>query len=117
MDLGSYLAKFLLGGGLVCLFALIGEICQPKRFAGIFSGAPSVLLAGLGVTLLSQNKMIAILTAEGAMAGAFGMIAYCLVAAPAIRHLKAFPGSVVSLLLWSGIALGAYALLAQVVGW
>lgn len=117
MELGSYIAKFFLGGGLVCLFALIAEVCQPKRFAGIFGAAPSVLLAGLAVTLLSQSVTRAMLTAEGAVAGALGIIAYCLVATTAIRRLKALRGSAVSLFLWFGVSLGAYALLAQVVGW
>lgn len=117
MEPGSLLAKFALGGGFVCLFALIGEVCQPKRFAGLFSCAPSVLLAGLMVTLLSQSSVIAHLTAEGAVAGALGMVAYCLMAVPAIRRFKALLGSMLSLLLWGGIALGVYALLAQVVGW
>lgn len=63
MELISYIAKFALGGGLVCLFAVIAEVCQPKRFAGIFSAAPSALLAGLAATLISQSSTIAVLTA------------------------------------------------------
>src|ERR1051326_9122188 len=70
MELVSYAAKCVLGGSLVCLFALIAEVCQPKRFAGLFSAAPSVLLAGLAVTLLSQGSATARLTAEGAVVGA-----------------------------------------------
>src|SRR5690349_12283053 len=88
MELVSYLAKFLVGGALVCLFALISEISQPKRFAGLFSSAPSVLTAGLAVTLLGQGAAHAQLIAEGAVAGSVGMVAYCLVATPAIRKLK-----------------------------
>ncbi len=117
MEPGSVLAKFLLGGGLVCLFALISEVARPKRFAGLFSCAPSVLLAGLAVTLLSQGSTSARLTAEGAIAGAFGLITSCLIAVPSIRRFKAGLGSVLILLLWSGITLSAYLLLAQGVSW
>lgn len=45
------------------------------------------------------------------------MIAYCLAAIPAIRRYKALLGPFISLLLWFGITLGSYVLLAQVVGW
>ena len=36
MDL---LWRFLLGGAIVSLFALLGDVVRPKRFAGIFGGA------------------------------------------------------------------------------
>ncbi len=117
MEWWSYVAKFVLGGVLVCLFALIAEVCQPKRFAGIFSAAPSVLLAGLAVTLLSQSSSAAQLTAEGAVVGALGMVAYCLVAIPSTKRFKALGGSALSLLAWFGITFSLYALLAQGVGW
>lgn len=117
MELWSYLVKFVLGGTLVCGFALLSEVAQPKRFAGLFAAAPSVLLAGLVVTLLSQSVSHAILTAQGATAGAVGLVTYCLVVTPAIRRFKALLGSVLSLLLWFGGALGAYLLLGKVVGW
>jgi hypothetical protein len=31
--------RFLLGGAMVSLFALIGDVVRPERFAGIFGGA------------------------------------------------------------------------------
>lgn len=117
MELWSVLAKCCLSGILVCLFALISEIAQPKRFSGLFSAAPSVLAASLVITLFSQGAGIAQLTAEGAVAGAIGMIAYCLAATPTIRRLKALRGSIVTILIWAIVALGAYSVLAQGVGW
>src|SRR5438270_257458 len=41
--------KGLLGGVAVVAFSLIGEAGHPKRFAGLFSAAPSVALAGMVV--------------------------------------------------------------------
>ena len=43
VEVAYYLAKFLAGGALVVLFALISEMFEPKRFAGIFAAAPSIL--------------------------------------------------------------------------
>jgi hypothetical protein len=39
--------KGVAGGSLVVAFALLSEGLSPKRFAGLFSAAPAVALAGL----------------------------------------------------------------------
>ena len=61
----EYIARFLAGGILVCLFALISEVCKPKQFAGLFSAAPSVLLAGLVLTLLFKRAWEKLLAPRG----------------------------------------------------
>jgi len=38
------LIRFLIGGTVVSSFALLGEIFQPKSFAGLFGAAPSIAL-------------------------------------------------------------------------
>jgi hypothetical protein len=47
VEVAYYLAKFLAGGILVVLFAVISEMFQPKRFAGLFAAGP---LGSLGLT-------------------------------------------------------------------
>ncbi len=116
MDLVSYVARFLAGGALVCVFAIISDAWTPKRFAGLFSAAPSVLLAGLAVTLLAQGASKGKLTADGAIAGAIGLIVYCLVATPAIRRFKSLFGFTLAVLVWFGVSFCAYAALATLVG-
>ncbi len=111
-----YLIRFLAGGALVCAFTVISQVFTPKRFAGIFSAAPTVLVAGLAVTLLSTGQSAATATADGAIAGAVGLIAYCLVSPPAIRRLKAIRGASVSLAAWLAVALCAYGALHLVMG-
>ena len=45
------LLRFAIGGSVVSLFALLGEVLRPKSFAGIFGAAPSrFALATLGLT-------------------------------------------------------------------
>jgi uncharacterized membrane protein len=117
MHLSVLIAKFLVGGLLVCAFALISEVFTPKRFAGLFSAAPSVLVAGLTVTLLATSADKAALTAQGAIAGAVGMIAYCLACTPLIRRFKALRGASLALVVWGAVALGAYGVLGKVAGW
>src|SRR5215472_17922018 len=108
MGIGYYIAKFCVGGALVCGFALISEVCSPKRFAGIFSAAPSVLTAGLAVTLIAESASKAALDAEGAVAGAVGLIAYRLVATPPVRRFKALGGAALATPAWLVVAMGAY---------
>lgn len=113
----EYLARFVAGGLLVCLFALVAEVSQPKQFAGLFSAAPSVLVAGVALTLLTKGAASAILTAEGAIAGAVGMIVYCLVAVPAIQRHKVLGGSILSLAAWFLVSFGVFALMSIAMKW
>lgn len=117
MSIPVLVAKFLVGGILVCVFAFISDVFMPKRFSGIFSSAPSVLVAGLAVTLIADGASKAQLTAEGAIAGAIGMIAFCLVAVPAIRRLKAMKGSLVALAVWCAVAFAAFSAIGRLTGW
>lgn len=43
--------RFLIGGTAVSAFALLADLLQPKRVAGLFSAAPSVAVASLALTL------------------------------------------------------------------
>lgn len=113
----EYIARFVAGGLLVCVFALISQVCKPKQFAGIFSAAPSVLLAGMVITLVTQGASHAVLTAEGAIAGAVGMIFYCLIATPLIKRYKTLRGSVLSLIGWGLVSCIAFLAVGSVVGW
>jgi hypothetical protein len=116
MEIEVYVAKFLVGGLFMCLFAVVSEVCSPKRFAGLFSASPAVLTAGLTVTLITSTVMIASLQAQGAIAGALGMVAYCLAAGPALRRFHLLRGAAVATLAWAVVALLAYGVLAMVVG-
>lgn len=98
-------AKALLGGVLVVLFALLSEMVAPKNFAGIFSAAPSVALAGLGVTLIATSGHDVALAGEGMILGALALLCYCLVAIPALRRLGALPGAGAALVVWLVLAL------------
>lgn len=116
MLIGLLVAKFLLGGTLVCAFALICQACAPKRFAGLFSSAPSVLTAGLMVTLIGEGVARAQVTAAGAVAGGVGLVAFCLVAPRAIRRFHALRGSLVATLPWLAVSAITYAVVRAITG-
>jgi len=110
VEVAYYVLKFLAGGTLVVLFALASETFEPKRFAGLFSAAPSVLLASLIVTVLLKGTAPASLSATGAVAGATGLVAYALAAGWAVHRFKGLAGSVAALVPWVVVSLSAYLL-------
>lgn len=95
------------GGLLVVVFALVGEVLKPKRFAGLFGAAPSVALANLAVIALAEGVGAARSSSTGMAAGGIAMVLCCLVGVPAVRRLGALRGSVVMWGAWlaSGAAI------------
>jgi uncharacterized membrane protein (GlpM family) len=96
--------KGLAGGGLVVVFALISEGLTPKRFAGLFSAAPAVALAGLTVTLLDKGADAAHPNALGMIAGSAGMVAYAAAVVPLLRRVHAGPAAAIALTAWTVVA-------------
>ena len=113
MEVAYYVGKFLAGGTMVVLFALVSETFQPKRFAGLFSAAPSVLLASLIVTVVLKGTAPASASASGAVAGAVGMVAFAVASAWAVYRFKGLVGSLVSLVSWAVASLVAYLVLVR----
>ncbi|MGC2753462.1 MAG: DUF3147 family protein, partial [Candidatus Acidiferrum sp.] len=62
--------RFVVGGIIVSIFAILGDLLKPRSFAGLFSAAPSVALATLGLTILTDGKRYAALESRSMIAGA-----------------------------------------------
>jgi uncharacterized membrane protein (GlpM family) len=54
--MAEYLLRFVLGGLVVLLFAVLGDLLRPKSFAGLFGAAPSVALATLGIAVAEHGS-------------------------------------------------------------
>jgi len=74
--MSDMLIRFLIGGFVVSLFAMIGDVLRPKSFAGLFGAAPSVALATLGLTVVRQGKGFAALEARAMIVGAMAFLVY-----------------------------------------
>ncbi|MCW2907825.1 MAG: hypothetical protein JWL68_2614 [Actinomycetia bacterium] len=85
--------KALVGGLFVTGFAVLGEMLQPKRFAGIFGASPAVALANLLVIALAKSEGMARDAATGMIAGAVGLAVACAAGVPAVRRWGAVRGS------------------------
>lgn len=104
------LYRFCIGGALVSLFSLLGDVVRPKSFAGIFGTAPSVALATLALTIAGQGAGYAALETRSMIVGAAATLIYCWIAA---RWMWLGKASVLSIAL---SALGAWLALA-LLGW
>lgn len=98
--MGELTARFVLGGSVVTVFAVLGDVLRPRTFAGIFAAAPSVALASL---LLSYNDHgTSYVSTEGRsmMAGATALLAYSAAAAWVVRRDVVTPW-LATLALWT----------------
>jgi hypothetical protein len=110
--LADLFARFVLGGAIVSLFALAGEVLQPKRFGGMTAAAPSTALATLALTYAQHGRGHVAIEARWMTIGAVAFFVHALAASFAIRRtetpvwLAAAGGWVV----WLAVALGLWAL-------
>jgi hypothetical protein len=108
-EIGILALRGLAGGLLVVAFALIAEVVDPKAFAGLFAAAPSVAIASLAITVLTESASKARESSIGMVVGGIGMAACCVAAVGSISRLKAIWGSLVAVMAWGVVALGLYA--------
>jgi uncharacterized protein DUF3147 len=100
--------KALAGGTLVVAFSALGDCLKPKAFAGLFAAAPSVALASLAVTVMTTGPAKAAVSARGMIAGAVGMVAYCIAASVLVKRFGAVAGSVLAYAFWIVPSVAAY---------
>jgi len=111
--MSQILARFIIGGAIVSAFAIIGDVLKPKSFAGLFGAAPSVALATLAMTVVSDGSAYAATEGRSMMAGA---IAFFIYASFVSRIMMRYKGRAIlvtlSLIpLWLGVAGSIYYLL------
>lgn len=102
--------RFLAGGLIVSLFALLADILKPKSFAGLFGAAPSVGLATLALTVAANGKAYASIEARSMATAALAFLAYACIACRLMMRFRwrALPASVVSLVVWMAISFGLW---------
>jgi hypothetical protein len=108
MQLIAVALKALAGGTLVVAFSALSDVLKPKAFAGLFAAAPSVALTSLVITVLMTGAAKATISSRGMIAGATGMIAYCVAASFLVKKFGAVPGSVMAWGAWMVPSLAVY---------
>lgn len=106
------LVRFLIGGSLVSLFALAGDVLRPRSFAGLFGAAPSIALATLALTAAHSGAAVAAIEARSMTAAAGAFIAYAWVSSRLLRVGRWSSAVVASaaLVVWALGAAGAWLL-------
>jgi hypothetical protein len=105
-------ARFLAGGVLVGLFALLGDMFSPKSFAGLFAAAPSVALATMIITLRKQGADYVTVEARSMAWAAVGFALYAWWVSWFLHRRRARPSlvAVASLPVWAAFAFVSWAL-------
>ena len=111
--MSEFVIRFLVGGVVVSFFAMLGDVLQPKSFAGLFSAAPSVALASLVLTIHKDGKFYAVQEAKTMMLGAAAFLLYAALASYVLRRYKpsAFLTSLALLPVWFAVSLGTWMLM------
>jgi hypothetical protein len=110
MSAGELLVRAMLGGTIVSLFAVVGQLWKPKTFAGLFGAAPSVALATLGLASAHDGAGHVAMESRSMIAGAFGLVAYGLASVVVTRRseMPVWLGAGVCWVAWGAVAFGVW---------
>jgi hypothetical protein len=108
--IGELVVRFLIGGALVSLFSLTGELFKPKSFAGLFGSAPSVAIASLGLAYVHHGSAYVATSARSMFLGALGLFAFTVACVEMVhRGVRVWLGAALAVALWFAVASGGYA--------
>jgi hypothetical protein len=103
-DIWPIAVKAVNGGLFVVVFSLFGEVAIPKRFAGLFSAAPSIALANLLVTAVVAGNAEAKANAQGMIVGASALVVATVAGLAFIRRHRAKPTALGVCTVWLALA-------------
>jgi len=111
----EYIIRFLAGGLLVSLFAVIGDVVRPKSFAGLFGAAPSVALATLGIAWFQHGGAYAGLQANAMILGGVALACYSVIVCQMLMRFPtgALTATIVVLPVWFIAAFGLYSAIGE----
>jgi hypothetical protein len=107
--------RFIVGGLVVCFFAVLGEVFRPTSLGGISGAAPSVGLATLGLTFFTKGNLVSSIEGRSMMIGAAALCVYSLVDRYLVpqRSLNTLATTAATGVAWFAVAFGLWALVLQ----
>jgi hypothetical protein len=104
----EYIIRFLVGGAVVSFFAVLAEMLRPKSFAGLFSAAPSIALATIGITIARHGASYAAVESRAMILGAVGFFLYASACSWLLmrKKVKALTATTALLPVWFGVSIG-----------
>lgn len=86
--MSEIVVRFIVGGLVVSIFAVLGDVLRPKSFAGLFGAAPSIALATLGLTVHQHGHQYAAVEARSMIFGAAAFFSYAAASAWVLRRFR-----------------------------
>jgi uncharacterized membrane protein (GlpM family) len=104
----EFVVRFLVGGIIVSVFALLGDVLRPKSFAGLFSAAPTIALVTLGMAFQSESSDYVALQAQAMVFGSISLAIYGFLVCRLLmrRRWRAGLASSVAQIAWFGMSAG-----------
>lgn len=104
--------RFLVGGAVVSLFAILGDLLRPKSFAGLFGAAPSIALATIFLSIHQHGKIYTSIEARSMLFGAIGFFAYAVAVSWVLRRIRpsALMTTFVLMPIWFGVSFALWAI-------
>jgi hypothetical protein len=102
--------RFLIGGMVVSVFAIMGDVLRPKSFAGLFGAAPSVALATIGLTIAQNGRNYVALESRSMALGAIGFFLYASCVCWVLMRYKpaALLATIGLMPIWAGASFGLW---------
>jgi Protein of unknown function (DUF3147) len=111
----EYVLRFLAGGVVVSLFAIMGDIVRPKSVAGLFGAAPSVALATLTLAFIKKDPAYVSNEGRSMVLGAIALGVYSFVVCQLLirARLSALSSTLGAAVIWFVTAFGLHQLLGS----
>ncbi|AMA56778.1 DUF3147 family protein [Bradyrhizobium sp. CCGE-LA001] len=102
----EYLVRFVAGGLIVSMFAIVGDMLKPKSFGGLLGAAPSVALATLGIAVVQHGPHYAAAESWTMIYGAVALGCYSVVVCHLLMRFRlgALPATILAFVVWLAVA-------------
>lgn len=109
----DYFLRFVIGGVVVSVFAVLGDVLRPKSFAGLFGAAPSVALATLGLAFWKHGGDYVAIEVRSMVLGAVALAAYSAAVCQLLMRADwpALRATLAAFAIWLVVAIGLERLL------
>jgi Protein of unknown function (DUF3147) len=109
--MADLLLRFLIGGVVVSLFAVLGDMVKPESLGGVFAAAPTIALATVALTMRADGVVYTAVEGRSMVAGAVAFFVYaCVVSFVLVRYrASAMKNSAALMVVWFGTAAGLWA--------
>jgi uncharacterized protein DUF3147 len=109
----DYVLRFFIGGIVVSLFAVLGDVLRPKSLGGLFGAAPSVALATLALAFVTHGGSYVATEGRSMILGAAALAAYSFVVCQLLMRAdwSALKATFIALAVWLAVSVGLKQLL------